>query len=79
MKSRRWVALLLLAAAALVTAQGCAPIPLPHYSAYRPKRVAELLYDSENLRQAGEEFRRFWFTDQPSNMTPIRTSGGLGF
>ena len=73
-----------LAAMALVVAvlalcgEGCAPVPLPHYAAYRPKRVEELLVDSENLRQAGDEWERIWFLDQPSHMTPFRTHGGLG-
>ncbi len=43
-----------------------------------PRRVEELLVDSENLRQAGDEWERFWFLDQPSHMTPFRTHGGLG-
>ena len=58
--------------------EGCAPVPLPHYAAFRPKRVEELLVDSENLRMAGDEWERFWFLDQPSHMTPFRTHGGLG-
>ena len=64
--------------AILALSEGCAPIPLPHYAAYRPRRVEELLVDSENLRQAGDEWERFWFLDQPSHMTPFRTHGGLG-
>ena len=73
-----------LAAMALVVAvlalsgEGCAPVPLPHYAAYRPRRVEELLVDSENLRLAGDDWERFWFLDQPSHMTPFRTHGGLG-
>src|SRR4051794_3018062 len=73
-----------LAAMALVVAilalagEGCAPVPLPHYAAYRPRRVEELLVDSENLRLAGDDWERFWFLDQPSHLTPFRTHGGLG-
>ncbi len=62
----------------LAVCEGCAPIPLPRYAAFPPKRVEELLVDSENLRQAGDEIERFWFLDQPSHMTPFRTHGGLG-
>ena len=64
--------------ASLAVFEGCAPVPLPHYAAYKPRRVQELLVDSENLRQAGDEWERFWFLDQPSHMTPFRTHGGLG-
>lgn len=62
----------------LAVFEGCAPIPLPHYAAYKPRRVEELLVDSENLRQAGDEWERFWLLDQPSHMTPYRTHGGTG-
>ncbi len=73
-----------LAALALVVAilalagEGCAPVPLPHYAAFGPKRVEELLVDSENLRLAGDDWERFWFLDQPTHLTPFRTHGGLG-
>ena len=62
----------------LALGEGCAPVPLPHYAAYTPKRVEELLVDSENLRQLGDEWERLWFLDQPSHLTPFRTHGGLG-
>ena len=58
--------------------EGCAPVPLPPYAAYGPKRGEELLVDSENLRLAGDDWERFWFLDQPSHLTPFRTHGGLG-
>jgi len=70
---------LLALGAVIALAQGCAPIPLPRYAAYPPKRVEQLLYESENLRQIGDEWNRFWFLDQPSHLTPYRTHGGLGF
>ena len=75
---RKPMAALAFLVAALVLGEGCAPVPLPHYAAYPAKRVEELLVDSENLRQAGDEWERFWFLDQPSHMTPFRTHGGLG-
>ncbi len=71
-------ALILIVGAGLAGSVGCAPVPLPHYAAYPPRRVEQLLVDSENLRQAGDEWERFWFLDQPSHMTPFRTHGGLG-
>jgi hypothetical protein len=68
----------LMAATLVVFSEGCAPVPLPHYAAFGPKRVEELLVDSENLRMAGDDWERFWFLDQPSHLTPFRTHGGLG-
>ena len=75
---RKYTAALVILGALLAIGQGCAPVPLPHYAAYPPKRVEQLLYDSENLRQAGDDWNRFWFLDQPSHLTPFRTHGGLG-
>ncbi len=75
---RKSLAALALVVAALAIGEGCAPVPLPHYAAYVPRRVEELLVDSENLRLAGDDWERFWFLDQPSHLTPFRTHGGLG-
>jgi hypothetical protein len=75
---RKTLAALTLVVAALALSEGCAPVPLPHYAAWGPKRVEELLVDSENLRLAGDDWERFWFLDQPSHLTPFRTHGGLG-
>ena len=75
---RKSLAAVTLVVAALALSEGCAPVPLPHYAASPPRRVEELLVDSENLRQAGDEWERIWFLDQPSHMTPFRTHGGLG-
>ncbi len=75
---RKSLAALILVVAGLAVGEGCAPVPLPHYAAYPPRRAEELLVDSENLRQAGDEWERIWFLDQPSHMTPFRTHGGLG-
>jgi hypothetical protein len=74
---RRFSALAVLLAI-IALDQGCAPVPLPHYAAYPPKRVEELLNDSENLRMVGDDWERIWFLDQPSHLTPWRTHGGLG-
>lgn len=75
---KRSLAALAMVVATLALSEGCAPVPLPHYAAYQPKRVEELLVDSENLRLAGDDWERFWFLDQPSHLTPFRTHGGLG-
>lgn len=42
------------------------------------ERMAQLLNTSEGLRQIKDEWNRFWFTDQPSHLTPIRVHGGIG-
>jgi hypothetical protein len=75
---RKLFAALAITAASLALFEGCAPVPLPHYAAYKPRRVEELLVDSENLRQAGDEWERAWLLDQPSHLTPFRTHGGVG-
>jgi hypothetical protein len=75
---KKTLAALTLMVACLALGEGCAPVPLPHYAAYGPKRVEQLLVDSENLRMAGDDWDRFWLLDQPSHLTPFRTHGGLG-
>lgn len=75
---RKILAALCLLGLGIAFGEGCAPVPLPRYAAFGPRRVEELLNDSENLRQVGDEWERFWFLDQPSHMTPFRTHGGLG-
>ncbi len=67
--------LLLSAVAGLVlTSAGCFINP---YSSDPNRRMVELLNQSENLRQAGDEWERFWLLDQPSLMTPERVSGAV--
>lgn len=74
---RKALVTLVITAGALALGEGCAPVPLPRYAAYPPRRVEELLVDSENLRQTGDEWERFWFLDMPSHMTFNRTHGGI--
>ena len=50
---------------------------LPAYSGDTSTRVEELIFTSENFRNLSEEWRRFWFLDQPSHLSPLRTHGGL--
>lgn len=40
-------------------------------------RMDQLLYSSEDLRQIQNEWRRFWFNDPPSHLTPERIHGGI--
>ena len=74
---RKLLAALAITVASLALFEGCAPIPLPHYAAYRPRRVEELLVDSENMRQAGDEWERFWMIDHPSHLNYDRVDGSI--
>ena len=47
------------------------------YSSEPNVRMQQLLYQSEDLRQIGQEWRRFWFNDQPGHLTPERIHGGI--
>src|SRR5262245_45125652 len=75
---RKLYAAVAITVASLALFEGCAPVPLPHYAAWKPRRVEELLVDSENLRQGGDDWERFWLLDQPSHLSPFRTHGGVG-
>ncbi len=70
---RRFIVGLLLSFA-LMTNAGCF---LPIYSADPARRTRQLLYTSEDLRTALDEWERIWFLDQPSHMKPLRTHGGV--
>lgn len=41
-------------------------------------RMARLLNESEDLRQAREEIRRFWMNNKPSVLTADRLNGAIG-
>jgi hypothetical protein len=59
----------------MLASVGC--FPLNQYSSDPELRMEELLNQSEDLRQARLEWRRFWMIDQPSHMTPERIHGGF--
>ena len=40
--------------------------------------MTQLLNESEDLRQAREEFHRFWMNNQPSTLTYERLHGAIG-
>jgi len=40
-------------------------------------RVKGLLNQSEDLRLLKEEWKRIWFLDHPSHLTPERIDGGI--
>jgi hypothetical protein len=47
------------------------------YSGDPNVRTEQLLNQSEDLRQVTQEWRRIWFNDMPSHMTPERVHGGI--
>ncbi len=58
----------------MVSNTGCV---LNMYSADDNIRMEQMLYQSEDLRNIREEWRRFWFTDMPSHLSPQRVHGGI--
>jgi hypothetical protein len=64
----------LMAAAMLLTNTGCL---INAYSGDPNVRTEQLMIQSENLRMIQDEWRRIWFTDMPSHLSPQRTDGGL--
>ena len=59
---------------ALGSSTGCF---LPIYSSDPVERTKELIITSENFRSLVGEWKRFWFLDQPSTLTPYHTHGGI--
>jgi hypothetical protein len=68
--------LLFLAMAATI-ALGNTGCLLNIYSGDPNVRMEQLMIQSEDLRMIQDEWRRIWFTDQPSHLTPMRTDGGI--
>ena len=50
---------------------------LPAYSGDPARRTQQMIYTSEDLRALMDQWERFWFLDQPTPLTPIRTHGGI--
>jgi len=69
---RKWI-LGAVAAAGIAANSGC----INQYSGDPKTRTEQLIYQSEDLRQFGAAWRRFWFNDQPSHLTPERLHGGI--
>jgi hypothetical protein len=63
-----------LLAVTLATNVGCF---LPIYSADPARRVRQLIFTSEDLRNFIDEWERIWFLNQPDHMTPYRVHGGV--
>ncbi len=70
----RKVILGLIAVVGLASNTGCI---INQYSSDPNVRMSQLLYQSEDLRQIQNEWRRFWFNDMPSHLTPERIHGGI--
>jgi hypothetical protein len=51
--------------------------PTVEYSTDPNARMEKLLQQSEDLRQIQKMWRRIWFNDQPSHLTPERVHGGV--
>jgi hypothetical protein len=62
-------------AGAAAAGTGC--IGLNQYAADPNVRTQQLINESEDFRQIGEFWRRFWFNDMPSHLTPERIHGGV--
>ncbi len=60
--------------AGLTGSTGCL---MNQYASEPNIRMQQLLNQSEDQRQIGEFWRRFWFNDQPSHLTPARLHGGM--
>lgn len=52
-------------------------LPFNLYSSDPSERMKQLLKESEDLRDIQNEWRRFWFPDSPSHLTPERIHGGI--
>ena len=60
-------------AAAALSGSGC----INQYASDPVVRMDQLMNQSEDYRQIGEFWRRFWFNDMPSHLTPERVHGGI--
>jgi hypothetical protein len=67
------IALLGIAAAGLLNT-GCI---LNQYSSDPKIRAEQLMNQSEDYRQIEGTWRRFWFNDSPSHLTPERIDGTI--
>jgi hypothetical protein len=68
---------LLLFAGIAVLPLGGAGCIFNQYPSDPNQRMNALVNQSENLRQAGADWRRIWMNDQPSTLTPARVSGAI--
>lgn len=71
---RRKLLLLAFAVVGTTSSSGCL---LNQYSSDPNIRMSQLLNQSEDLRQIMPEWRRWWFNEMPSHLTPERIHGGI--
>lgn len=62
------------AGAAVSGGTGCL---MNQYASDPNTRMEQLINQSEDQRQIGEFWRRFWFNDMPSHLTTERLNGGI--
>ncbi|MFO0937283.1 MAG: hypothetical protein U0798_12300 [Gemmataceae bacterium] len=67
------IALLALCVGGLVNT-GCI---MNQYSSDPRTRAEQLMNQSEDMRQMEGTWRRFWFNDMPSHLSPERLDGGI--
>jgi hypothetical protein len=70
---RRFI-LLIVTAVVLAANAGCL---LNEYPSDETERMKVLMNQSEDLRQLGLQWERFWMVDHPSHLTYDRIDGGL--
>jgi len=56
------------------SAVGCM---IPAYSGDPTRRTQQLIFTSENMREALNTWERVWFLDQPDHCNPYITHGGM--
>jgi len=70
---RRFLILLVVGCGLAGTGSGC----INQYASDPVIRMEQHINESENYRQIGDFWRRFWFNDQPSHLVPERIHGGI--
>ncbi|MGL4420185.1 MAG: hypothetical protein ACRCZF_05945 [Gemmataceae bacterium] len=60
-----------------ILAMGNTGCLLNQYASDPNTRMEQYINQSEDYRQIGEFWRRFWFNDMPSHLTPERIHGGI--
>ena len=70
----RYFLMACLLACVALTASGCI---VPGYSGDPQVRIKQELYDSENMRQAEQEWTRLMMNDKPSSLTLDRLNGSI--
>jgi hypothetical protein len=70
----RKIFFLVVIAGAAIGNTGCL---INQYAADPNVRMEQYINQSEDYRQIGGFWRRFWFNDMPSHLTPERIHGGI--